>query len=270
MAKSLYKNEQAEIKNMAEIIYYSEGKKVSMADSWFEVATLEHFWVKRRFEVLRKLLGRGFQPAGPVAEVGCGHGLVQVQFREAYAVPVDGYELNEFALSQSVAKGQPRYIYDVYERREELKGKYGVIIMFDVIEHIEDERGFLDAVLFHLAPYGLLVVNVPALQFLFCNYDRAAGHVRRYSFPQLVSIGKKMGLDTVAGSYWGLPLLPLLVIRKVLLSFQSGEKEVINQGFKPPSVAVNKLLFSLCSFEPVPQKLFGTSVMCIFRKHENS
>ncbi len=67
-------------------------------------------------------------------------------------MPVDGYELNEFALSQSVAMDQPRYIYDIYERREELKGKYRMIIMFDVIEHIEDEKGFLDAVLFHLAP----------------------------------------------------------------------------------------------------------------------
>lgn len=251
---------------MAEIIYYSEGKKVSMADSWFEVATLDHFWVKRRFDVLKKLLGPGFRPAGPVAEVGCGHGLVQARFRQVYGVPVDGYELNEFALSQSVAKEQPRYIYDIYERREELKGRYGVMIMFDVIEHIEDEKGFLEAVLFHLAPGGLLAVNVPALQFLFSNYDRAAGHVRRYSLPQLTSFGKKMGLEVVFASYWGLPLLPLLAVRKFLLSFQSGEKEVINQGFKPPGLLANKLLFSLCALEPIPQKFLGTSAMCVFRK----
>lgn len=254
------------LKTMAEIIYYSEGKKVSMADSWFEVATLDHFWVKRRFEILKKLLGQGFRPAGPVAEVGCGHGLVQARFCEVYGVPVDGYELNEFALSQSVAKDQPRYIYDIYERREALKGKYGVMIMFDVIEHIEDEKGFLDAVLFHLAPGGLLAVNVPALQCLFSNYDRAAGHVRRYSLSQLTNLGKTMGLEVKAGSYWGLPLLPLLAIRKFLLSFQSGEKEVINQGFKPPGMLANKLLFSLCALEPIPQRLLGTSAMCVFKK----
>jgi SAM-dependent methyltransferase len=251
---------------MNKIIYYSEGKKVSMADSWFEVATLEHFWVKRRFAILKKLLGQRFKPAGLVAEVGCGHGLVQAQFRDAYGVSVDGYELNEFALSQSVAKDQPRYIYDIYERREELKGKYGLIIMFDVIEHIEDEKGFLDSVLFHLAPGGLLVVTVPALQFLFSNYDRAAGHVRRYSLPQLTRLGKKMGLDVVAGSYWGLPLLPLLAVRKFLLSFKSGEEEVINQGFKPPGSLANQLLFAICALEPIPQKILGTSAMCIFKK----
>lgn len=251
---------------MSKIIYYSERKKVSMADSWFEVATLEHFWVKRRFEVLRKLLGKDFRCTGPVAEVGCGHGLVQSQFRNSYGVTVDGYELNEFALSKSVATDQPRHIYDIHERRAELKGKYGVIIMFDVIEHIEDENGFLDAVLFHLAPGGLLAVNVPALQFLFSKYDRAAGHVRRYSLFQLTNLGKKMGLEAMTGSYWGLPLLPLLVVRKLLLSFQSGEKEVINQGFKPPGLLANKLLFSLSAFEPIPQKILGTSAMCVFKK----
>jgi SAM-dependent methyltransferase len=251
---------------MPEIINYSEGKKVSMADSWFEVATLEHFWVKRRFVVLKRLLGDDFQPSGLVAEVGCGHGLVQSQFFNAYRVTVDGYELNEYALSQSVAKDQPRYIYDIYDRKEELKEKYSLIIMFDVMEHIEDEKGFMEAVMFHLAPGGLLVVNVPALQFLFSNYDRAAGHVRRYSLRQLSGLGNMMGLETISVSYWGLPLLPLLAVRKFLLSFRSGEKQVINQGFKPPGLLFNKLLFSLSAFEPLPQKLLGTSVMCIFRK----
>ena len=28
---------------------------VSMADEWFDIADVEHFWVKRRFEVFQKL-----------------------------------------------------------------------------------------------------------------------------------------------------------------------------------------------------------------------
>ncbi len=110
------------------------------------------------------------------------------------------------------------------------------------------------------------MVNVPALQYLFSNYDRAAGHIRRYSLSQLTILGKSMGLEAVAGTYWGLPLLPLLAVRKLLLSFQREEKKVINQGFKPPGLVANKLLYSLCAFEPIPQKLLGTSAMCIFKK----
>lgn len=251
---------------MAEIIYYSEGKKVSMADSWFEVATLDHFWVKRRFDVLKKLLGPGFRPTGPVAEVGCGHGLVQARFREVYGVPVDGYELNEFALSQSVAKEQPRYIYDIYERREELKGRYGVIVMFDVIEHIEDEKGFLEAVLFHLAPGGLLAVNVPALEWLRSRYDDEQGHFRRYTLRQLEELGAGCGLFRLKSTYWALPMVPILLLRKAILKFQKGERAIVKTGFAPPSNLANSILFWISSLEIIPQRLLGTSAMCVFRK----
>lgn len=237
-----------------------------MADSWFEVATLDHFWVKRRFEVLRKLLGRGFQPESLVAEVGCGHGLVQAQFCKAYGVSVDGYELNEFALSQSVAKAQPRFIYDIHERREELKEKYGLIIMFDVIEHIEDEKGFLDAVLFHLAPGGLLAVNVPALEWLRSRYDDEQGHFRRYTLRRLEELGAGCGLSRLKSTYWSLPMVPLLLIRKAILKFQKGERAIVKIGFAPPSSLANSILCWLSAFEFVPQRLLGTSAMCVFKK----
>lgn len=254
---------------MPEIVYLSESKKVSMADSWFDVATLDHFWVKRRFEVLKKLLGTPFSPSGLVAEVGCGHGLVQAQFRDAYGVKVDGYELNEFALSRSVAKDQQSFVYDIYEQRHELKGKYGVIIMFDVIEHIEDEVKFLDAVLFHLAPGGLLAVNVPALAWLRSRYDDEQGHFRRYTLRQLEELGAECGLSRVKSTYWSLPMVPLLLLRKAVLKFQTGERAIVKTGFAPPSNLANSILCWLSAFEFVPQRLLGTSAMCVFKKAKN-
>ncbi len=237
-----------------------------MADSWFEVATLDHFWIRRRFDVFRSLLGKDYQPGGLVAEVGCGHGLVQSQFRAAYGMAVDGFELNEHALAASVATDQPRFIYDIHERREELREKYDLIILFDVIEHIEDDVGFLGSVLFHLRHGGLLIINVPALQLLFSKYDRAAGHLRRYSLDQLEGVCRKVGLSRVTATYWGAPLLPLLLVRKIVLALRDGEEAVINQGFRPPSPAANKLLGAISGVEPVPQRWVGTSVMGVFEK----
>lgn len=251
---------------MSYIIYYSRSKQVSMADAWFDVATLDHFWVRRRFDVFRKLLGAGYRPHGPVGEVGCGHGLVQAQFKQAYGVDVEGFELNEYALAKSVATEHPRFIYDIHARRPELGNKYGLLILFDVIEHIDEEDAFLESVLFHLKTGGMLAVNVPALQSLYSNYDRAAGHVRRYSLRQLKALGVRAGLQPVASSYWGLPLLPLLVVRKALLAVRSGEQETIDQGFRPPSSVANSALKAIAALEPVPQNIVGTSVMCLFQK----
>jgi hypothetical protein len=251
---------------MKTIIYYSKKQNVSMADSWFDVANLDHFWVKRRFTVFQKLLGKKFLPSAPVCEVGCGNGLVQAQFLQSYGVMIDGFDLNELALSKSVAESQPKYLYDVHHRKSDLFHKYKLIILFDVIEHINDESAFLESVLFHLSSGGALAVNTPALQFLYSNYDRAAGHVRRYSLPQLEKLGIQHGLQLVKGTYWGLPMLPLLAIRKGLLVFESGEQEIIQKGFKPPSALANYFLNFLCKLEPIPQRWLGTSAMCVFKK----
>src|SRR2546422_2273874 len=32
-------------------------RSVSMADRWFEIAVMEHFWIRRRFYVFRRLAG---------------------------------------------------------------------------------------------------------------------------------------------------------------------------------------------------------------------
>jgi SAM-dependent methyltransferase len=251
---------------MSEIVHLSEGKVVSMADSWFDIATLEHFWVRRRFEVFRQLLGGDGQLFQPVAEVGCGHGLVQAQFKKVYGVQVDGFELNEYALSRSVASDQPRFVYDIHDRRNELKEKYGLIILFDVIEHLEDDSSFVESVLFHLKPGGILAVNVPALEFLRSRYDDEQGHFRRYTLGQLEELGRRCGLIRLAGTYWCMPLVPVLLMRKLLLKFKDCEKAVVQSGFVPPSRMANALLYGLSLLEFLPHRLTGTSAMCIYRK----
>ena len=65
-------------------------------------------------------------------------------------------------------------------------GRFDLITVLDVIEHVVDDAAFLDDdVLPRLAPDGLLVVSVPAHQALFCAHDVALGHHRRYSRRQL-------------------------------------------------------------------------------------
>lgn len=253
---------------MAKIEYYSPSQKVSMADAWFDVATLEHFWVRRRFDVLRRLLGTHVRDLTPVAEVGCGHGLVQAQFKKAFGVQVDGFELNEYALSRSVASDQPRFVYDIHDRKEEIREKYGLIILFDVIEHLEDDQCFVESVLFHLKPGGILAVNVPALELLRSRYDDEQGHFRRYTLGQLEKLGQKCNMVNLAGTYWCMSMVPVLLLRKLLLKFKDGERAVVKSGFVPPSRIANAMLYRLSAIERLPQRQGGTSAMCIFRKQQ--
>jgi 2-polyprenyl-3-methyl-5-hydroxy-6-metoxy-1,4-benzoquinol methylase len=244
------------------IEFISEPASVNMADDWFEIATLDHFWIRRRFDVARSMLrGRDLRK-WRVAEVGCGHGLVQRQFEQGFGVAVDGFELNLVSLEQNVSTRGRLLHYNVFEKRAEFGGQYDLVILFDVLEHIERQEEFLDAIKFLAKEGGHVLVNVPALQDLYSQYDRRAGHLRRYSLEELVRLVSAQGLQVRKSTYWGFPLLPFLWIRKGHLRFVRSES-VIRRGFDPGSKLMNRAMYLLSHLEPIPQRLSGTSAMLL-------
>jgi 2-polyprenyl-3-methyl-5-hydroxy-6-metoxy-1,4-benzoquinol methylase len=245
------------------ITYLSASMPVSMGDWWFEIATSDHFWIRRRFEVLRQLADSVVRSSRRVAEIGCGNGLLQRDIEDYYGISVAGFELNELALQKNVSRLSPLYCYNIHQRNPEFRAKFDLLLLFDVLEHIEDESGFLQSVQFHLAESGILLINVPAHQFFFSDYDRAAGHIRRYSMDQLAKVAELNGLRARAFTYWGLPLVPLLLLRKAMSMQRSDGKA----GFDSRGHAMNTLLSFLARCEPLPQRFLGTSVMAVLENH---
>ena len=244
------------------VIYLSPPAPISMADDWFDIASLEHFWIRRRFDVLKRLAKQLLRQGGSAAEVGCGNGLLQRCVEDEYGIPVAGFDLNEGSLQKSLSRSSPLYYYDVSQRAPEFRSKFELIFLFDVLEHIEDQQSFLDAVAFHLEETGTLIINVPAYQSLYSPYDKAVGHLRRYSIGYLKNVAKSSGLKVRSYTYWGLPLMPLLILRKVLLGFQRNKNgNVIPLGFDPGGNARNAMFRFLSRLEFVPQKIMGTSLM---------
>jgi SAM-dependent methyltransferase len=254
-----------EPQNSRSIEYLSPAAKVSMADQWFEIASINHFWVQRRFSVLQKLAGQWLPSTKERAEIGCGHGLLQRQIEDAYGLSVTGFDLNDFALKQNISRISRVCCYDIFQRDAALRSKFDLVFLFDVLEHISDQDGFLQALLFHLAPQGRVVVNVPAGQWAFSGYDRAAGHVRRYSFAILGEVAERNKLRPQEWSYWGLPLVPILALRKAWLSGRSDQQDIIRTGFDSRSESVNAALGIISRAEIVPQHLLGSSLMAVFQ-----
>jgi SAM-dependent methyltransferase len=245
------------------ITYLSPPTEVSMADQWFKVAAIDHFWIRRRFEVFQRLAGGLVTNAREIAEIGCGHGLLQLQIEKAYNQVVTGFDLNEAALKQNVSQRSSINCYDVYQRNPALQGKFDLIFLFDVLEHITDEAGFLSALLFHLAPAGKLTVNLPAGMWAYSAYDIAAGHVRRYSIPSLRETAACNGLAIKQWTYWGLPLVPTLMLRKLWLLGQHDKDKIISAGFDSRTNIINQLLGMISRCEPIPQEFLGTSLMAV-------
>jgi len=60
-------------------------------------------------------------------------------------------------------------------------GPFDLVLLLDVIEHVEDDDAFLaDDIAPLLADAARAVVSVPAYQSLYCEHDRMLEHHRRY------------------------------------------------------------------------------------------
>jgi SAM-dependent methyltransferase len=245
------------------ITYITPPTSVSMTDWWYEIAHLNHFWIRRRFEVMRRLADPIIRQALCIAEVGCGNGLVQRQIEDYYGVLVAGFELNELALNQNCSRTSPLYCYDIRQRSKDFQSKFDLLLLFDVLEHIDQENMFLEALKHHMTASGRLLVNVPAHQFLYSGYDRVAGHVRRYSINYLEKVAAEAGFCVSSFTYWGFPMIPLLLLRKALVSLRRDEHTVISCGFDPGPSALNSALMFLARCEMLPQKFIGTSLMAV-------
>jgi cyclopropane fatty-acyl-phospholipid synthase-like methyltransferase len=251
------------------ITYLSPPAQVRMGDRWFAIASIDHFWIRRRFEVFRKLAGVRVAKAREIAEIGCGHGLLQLQIEQAYDREVAGFDLNEVALKQNVSRRSAVNCYDIYQKDPALRGKFDLIFLFDVLEHITDEAPFLDALLFHLAPRGKLAVNVPAGMWAYSVYDTAVGHVRRYSIRSLRETAKRNNLKIRECTYWGMPLLPTLALRKLWLVSNRDKNKIISSGMDPRGGVINRLLGFVSRCEPIPQTVVGTSLMAVLEAGSN-
>lgn len=246
-----------------DIVYLSQPEGVSMGDAWFSVASPKHFWIRRRFQVLQKLAGDFPWRTSRLGEIGCGSGLVQRQIEDHYDTKLDGFDLNEYALKESVCRTSQRYCYNIHARDAAFKAIYDGMVLFDVIEHLDDHKGFLESALFHVRPGGRVFINVPADNALMSEYDTAAGHVRRYDAKELLGLAEACGLRVERWSYWGWPLRPLLSIRRRQLRNATDHDAILRAGFTPPGAIGNAALMLLSQFERIPQHHAGSSLMLV-------
>src|SRR5580693_503007 len=89
------------------ITYLTPAMPVSMGDWWFDIATGDHFWIRRRFAVMRRLADSILRNSKSAAEIGCGNGLLQKEVEDYYRISVTGFDLNEVALQKNVSRLSP-------------------------------------------------------------------------------------------------------------------------------------------------------------------
>src|SRR5260221_7501194 len=97
------------------------------------------------------------------------------------------------------------------------------IISADVLCHrnVDEILALRD---FHrcLAAGGMLVINLPAYQWLLSAHDRAVHNVRRYTKRRICALLRHAGFARIRATYWNTFLFPLMVLRRLPVTRADG------------------------------------------------
>lgn len=152
-----------------------------------------------------------------VWDVGCGDTFVVEQLCENY--PSNSYKAVDIAFddelitlfSKRLEGKRIEFHSSIEEASKASEETIDVILLMDVIEHIEDEISFLKKLLSlpNVTEKTQLVITVPAYQSLFCTHDVYLEHYRRYTNKSLKKALEEAGLKVDRkGYFFSLLLLP--------------------------------------------------------------
>src|SRR5262245_24436194 len=186
-------------------------------------AAVRHPWETARVEVVRSLIRRHVRlaPGAIVMDIGCGDTYVAEQLsadhRDATFYAIDTAFTEDLIGRYRARLNNPRVL--PFESLDAMRPPptkpVSLVLLMDVLEHIEDDRGFLRSLL--TRPYigreTRFLITVPAYQSLFCSHDRFLGHYRRYTNRLLRTLVDGSGLQVVDIGYFFWSLLPLRVLQ---------------------------------------------------------
>ncbi|NLM16863.1 MAG: class I SAM-dependent methyltransferase [Candidatus Riflebacteria bacterium] len=165
-----------------------------------------HPWELSRADSLLKLV-EALNIKGTVLDIGCGDGYFDTRLVSSISEieKIWGLDIN---FKENFNEGNISFVSDLVDLPE---GKFDAIFMLDVLEHIEDDFGYLRDIKSRLSPQGKLVLTVPAFNRIFSKHDRAAKHFRRYSLSQILNLFKHSGFKVQEASYFYASLLPIRI-----------------------------------------------------------
>jgi hypothetical protein len=197
---------------------------------------VRHPWEMARVAVVRKLIRRHVTLGRDaiVLDIGCGDTFVSEQLAadcpDALFYTIDTAFTPELIerYRRRLNSGRIRPFASLDAIAPPHEAPVSLVLLMDVMEHIEDDMGFLAALL-ERPNIGLqtkFLITVPAYQALFCSHDVFLGHYRRYSGRLLRKRLQASGLRIIEFGYFFFTLLPVRLVQVVkerLLGLKPGK-----------------------------------------------
>jgi SAM-dependent methyltransferase len=155
-----------------------------------------HWYYRAKAAALRRAVG-GLAPR-QILDVGAGSGffsrhlLAETAAQSALCVDT-GYPSER----DDIVAGKP-----VRYRRDTGPTDCDLVLMMDVLEHVDDDRALLRHYAAKVPPGAHFLVTVPAFAFLWSGHDVFLEHKRRYRLGEIEAVMRDAEMQVVRGSYY--------------------------------------------------------------------
>jgi len=242
--------------------------KEVMYDYFYQIED-KHWWFQGRRKIVMELIDKYYKktPGAKVLDVGCGTGMM-LKYLSKYG-EVWGTDKDPKAIEYSKTKAPNTEIISGSIPEKIPEGKFDLVTALDIVEHIERDVEALKVIFNTLKNNGVLVMTVPAYQFLWSTHDEINEHKRRYQLPELKEKLERAGFNIIKISYYNvllfLPIAFFLLLKKLF-----GSKKPKSHFEKMPNYIVNWLLEKIFSSERYLLPFFnfplGVSIIAIASK----
>lgn len=183
-----------------------------------------HPWELARLDVVTKKIKEniGALDNKIVFDIGCGDTFVVEELSKSfpnshfYAIDI-AFDQELIASYQNRLEGKKIKLFSsLDEAVSQLKNKtIDLILLLDVIEHIEDDVLFMKEVYEKVAVTSdtQILITVPAFQSFFTSHDVFLGHYRRYTNSQLKKNLESAGFKSDKIGYFFFSLLPIRILQ---------------------------------------------------------
>lgn len=221
-----------------------------------------HWYYVSKGRALKRLLDN--HPARRVLDVGAGSGAFSRQLLDA-------------GLAQSATCVDVGYARDWSEqhhgksiefvRRADAKDQ-DLVLLMDVLEHVDDDRALLNQYTESLAPGSRVVITVPAFQWLWSGHDVFLEHRRRYTLPEVETLVRDCGLVVQKRCYFFGALFPAVAAMRFKNRLVSLNRDhVAKTELKDYAPWLNALLTHIHTVERLTffpaNRLAGLTVFCL-------
>ena len=229
-----------------------------------------HPWYKARMVLINEVIDNDLSKNSNILDFGCGSGAVLEMLKNKGYTNIYGMDVSNACVNLVKSRGINAGLISS-DLLNLGKNKYDLILLLDVLEHVERDLELLKNLRTSLRHNGKILITVPAHQFLWRPHDDANHHFRRYSRIKLVNLISQSNFKIISFRWWNSTLffgfMLMSLYHKLRKAIFRNDIQSAND-FKIPSTLISKILFKILSFESrskVMGKFLGVTLVAYIK-----